>query len=181
VGGSVLTRLRQARYLGSHPGVSGHADGLTIEFRTDGLRMFAGHNPGIFVPWADVRALDALDLTEVRDHVTASRVLLLGLLAFGAKKRTVQSYLVVTDADGQWIFAVPGLSSVELSSGLRPLLRYVPERPEAPDPLPVYVPEPPEDRLPLADRLSLLDELFESGAITQAERDQQRARLLDSI
>jgi hypothetical protein len=173
VGGSVLTRLRQARYLGSHPRVSGQVDRLTIEFRSDGIRMSAWRKPGVFLPWADVRALDALDVAEVR--------------ALTKKKRTVESYLVVTDPDGQWIFAIPGLSPVELSSGLQPLLRYVPAppaRPEAPEdaqPLPIYVPGPPEDRLPLADRLAQLDELLAAGAISQDERDRQRARLLDSI
>jgi hypothetical protein len=169
MGGSVLTRLKQARYLGSHPRVSGQVGGLTIEFRTDGLRVVARRKPEIFLPWSDVRALDALDASDVDQHATA-------------RKRTVTSFLVVTDAGGPWIFAIPGLSPVELRSGLQPLQGYVPEPPpEDSQPLPIYVPQEPQDRLPLADRLALLDELLRVGAISQDERDQQRARLLDSI
>jgi hypothetical protein len=154
--------------------VSGQVDRLTIEFRSDGIRVFAWRKAGVFLPWSDVRALDALDVSEVR--------------TLTKKKRTLESYLVVTDAAGQWIYAIPGLSPVELSSGLQPLLRYVPAPPPSPpdppeddQPLPIYVPGPPEDRLPLADRLAKIDELLAAGAISQDERDRQRARLLDSI
>ena len=44
------------------------------------------------------------------------------------RSTTTYSYLTVTDADGEWAFAVPGLCASELRTGVDALQAYVPPR-----------------------------------------------------
>lgn len=112
-----LTRLVNARYLGSHPGVADSIQGVAIEFRDDGVAFVPRGKPK-FVSWAAVEKVEVLDAEQFQQRVTLTRLVALGPLGLLWPKKTVFAYLVVTDDRGDWVFSVPGLSSAELRLGL---------------------------------------------------------------
>ena len=80
-----------------------------------------------------------------------------------ARKQTTISYLVIKDTAGEWVFAVPTLSPVELRSGLQPLKRYITSR-EPPDSTAVAVAAPAAAAVEEpAVRLERLSGLLERG------------------
>ena len=165
-----LTRLRKLKYLGSHERFSGQVEGIDVEFTRAGVALMGKKSLLAEVPWRYVRDLAADDRESVERRITAPRLLLLGAFALIAKKERTLSYLVVRDQDGEWIFEVPGISAIELRSGLVPLHRYVP----------MYEAPPNADQDP-ASRLGRLADLLASGILTQAEHDEQRAAIITSL
>ena len=121
---------------------------------------------------------------SVQRRITATRVLLLGALGFFAKKEQVVSYLVVEDSVGEWIFAVPQMSSMHLHAWSRPARARV-VRHEAPVAL-LAPPEPPQARMAagrgadeIAARLERLDALLERAVITRDEYAARRTTILE--
>ena len=171
----VLTRLTKTKYLGSHPRYGGQVDKLTLEFTNTGIRMIAGKSELGSIQWDAVNEIAADERESVERRVTASRVALLGAFALLAKKERVLSYLVVNDAKGDWIFAIPGLTQMELDAGIRQLHKYVggstPATPETASNINGDV----------AVRLERLDSLRAQGLITEHEHQSRRAQILDEI
>ena len=170
----VLTRLRKAKYLGSHPRVPRQAEDLDLVFTTAGITFQAGRANLGDIPWSSIHELVADTSEGVERRLTGTRLLLLGAFALVAKKETLFSYLIVRDAHGEWIFAIPGLSAIELRSGLNPLRVHVPSRTaqHAQPSAPVSSP---------ADRLRRLSELAAEGLLTEAEHAAKRQLILDEL
>lgn len=173
-----LTLLSDVTYLGSHPTIPGHHEGLTVVFYRDRLGVRdARKRENVHVPWGTVSKLASLDRHHVENSVSLSRVALLGVFAFAGKGKST-AYLEVIDGGGTWLFAVPGLTAVELEAGLMPIRsRYLPHLAGAPAVQSTGAPV-------LADpaaRLRQLDQLREGGLIDDAEYRSRRAAILDSI
>jgi hypothetical protein len=123
---TVLTALRGAEYLGSHPRARRRVAPVDVVFTSDGISMMRGSREFGTLPWQHIGALSAASWESVERRITAPRVMLLGLWALVFRKTSRAAHLVVADDDGEWAFAIPGLSPDELREGLDPLQRYVP-------------------------------------------------------
>jgi len=177
-----LTALRDTTYLGSHPAASGQIDDLDVVFTVDGISLRRKRKDLGDIPWRNVTSLHAENREGVERRMTAPRLLLLGAWALVAKKSTILSYLIIADDRGSWLFAVPGLSAIELQAGLVGLQAYVPSKPASAPALP-----PPVAQAALAApadpaaRLEQLAGLRSKGLITEAEYDERRAAILNAI
>jgi hypothetical protein len=179
----VLTRLKDATYLGSHPTRSGQQKKLVVAFLTHGISADFRNATLMYRSWTDVRELRAEDREGLERRITATRLLGIGLLAVVFPKERTLSYLTIADERGEWIFAVPGLSSIELSSGLRPLYSRFQKslggsRSTALSTGPEAIQAPVND---IAARLQRLQDLYESGLVQQAEFAAKRQEIIDSL
>jgi len=174
-----LTALRDTTYLGSHPAASGQIEDLDVIFTVDGVSLRRKRKDLGAIPWRNVTSLHAENREGVERRMTAPRLLLLGAWAVVAKKSTILSYLIIADERGNWLFAIPGLSAIELQAGLVGLQAYVPV---AAAPLPA--PLPPSAIHAAADpatRLEQLAGLRAKGLITDAEFAERRAVILSEL
>lgn len=179
----VLTKLKQTKYLGSHPRVSGQVEGVDVVFTRGGIVLRrAGKDLGS-IPWSSVLELAADDRDAIERRTTATRLLVFGFIALLAKKETTVSYLVIREHDGSWIFAVPGIRAIELRSGLSGLQKYVTVNPTPPVNAPASqtaVAAEPVMSSP-TDRLNRLNELHESGLINAQEYNDRRAAIIAEL
>ncbi len=123
---TVLTALRGAEYLGSHPRARRRVASVDVVFTTDGISMIRGGREFGTLPWQHIRTLSAASWESVERRITAPRVMLLGLWALVFRKTSRAAHLLVADEDGECAFAVPGISPDELRAGLDSLQRYLP-------------------------------------------------------
>ena len=149
------TALRNTRYLGSHPDAVGQADNVDVIFTDRVIRFRQRREVVVELEWREIKEIDAGDDESVR---------------FDRRQQQTLSYLVIVDGYGRWVFEVPGLSKMELRSGLMPLRRFIP-----PQDAPREVSTRP------ADRLAHLQEMLDRGLITDAEFAAKRAQLLDEL
>jgi hypothetical protein len=131
VDATVLTALRGAEYLGSHPSAPRRFGPVDIVFTTDKIVMTRGRREFGSLPWESLLDLRAATWETVERHITGPRVVLLGLWSLVFRKKTSFSHLIVTDRSGEWAFGVPGIRPDELRAGLGPLRAYLP-RPTSP-------------------------------------------------
>lgn len=178
----VLYVYRDALYLGSHPTLTGQRrpDPADLVVTDEGLLFRRGRKELGGIPWSAINAIYADDREGMERRITAARVLLLGALAFVAKKETRIAYLVVSDDDGEWMFGIPGMSSIELAASLTHLQQFVP-RPSSPPPLPLPPPQPAADASTPSERLQRLQELLDAGLITDQEFGQKRSAIIDAL
>lgn len=126
---SVLTVLRDTTYLGSHPRATRRVYDVDIEFTDAGLSMRRGRRQFGSIPWDSVAALSAATFESEERQISWPTVIIFGWLwAWLTRSTTTYSYLTVTDSEGEWAFAVPGLSASELRTGVDALQAYVPPR-----------------------------------------------------
>jgi hypothetical protein len=124
----VLTVLHNTTYLGGHPRAPRRVADVDIVFTENGLTMRRGRRREFGeIPWASITELSAAPWDSEEKRTTFSRFLFLGVWAFLLPQRTTYAYLTVADADGEWAFAVPDISAVELRAGLVALQPYVPD------------------------------------------------------
>ena len=175
----VLMVYRSASYLGTHPALSGDnkPEPADLVVTHEGVLFVRGRRELGGIPWSSVVSIHADDRDGVERRITATRVLLLGALAFVARKETRLAYLVIADSRGEWIFAVPGLSPIELEASVRTL-----------QPLLTSPGLPPPDTsvvltgaVDVSQRLRRLSELHASGLITDDEYRDQRAVIVRSL
>jgi hypothetical protein len=112
-----LTRLVNTRYLGTHPGVKDSIQGVAIELYEDRIAFVPGGTPKV-LPWELVEGVEVLDAEEMQERITLTRLFVLGPFGLLWPKKTVFSYLVVTDSRGSWVFSVPGVTATGLRLGL---------------------------------------------------------------
>jgi len=187
-----LTALRRTRYLGSHRSSPGQIEDVDIIFTRDEIRMRPRRRPESqrVVSWDDVLSLKADSYEEIERHVSAIDVLTIGPLAAFTQDRTVYSFLILEDTNGEWIFAVPNLSHIELRAGLGPLQQLVPQsRLPAADAFVVEELEGPQDgdqsgsapQPSASDRLREVTKLHRAGLLTTEEYEAKRAQLIDEL
>lgn len=181
---SLLT-FKKTMYLGSHPHVPEQITDVEIQFNVDGLALRRDGIAVSMVFWSAVAELSADDRDTVSKRVTVARLLLLGRLSFLAKKETTVSYLIVRDESGEWIFGVPGMSSIELYSRLGPLQTFVtplrrPASFEPPQAVAEIVPAATNSIDPEA-RLIRLASMRDRGLITDTEYAERRLAILGEL
>ncbi len=174
----VIMTLPDALYLGSHPALVGEKrpDPIDLVVTDEGVLFVRGRKTLGGIPWASVTDIFVDDREGIERRVTATRVLLLGALAFVARKETRVAYLVVSDADGDWMFGIPNMSSIELDASLAHLQRFVERRPLPPP----WMPPSASNSSP-GNRLQTLNELLQAGLITDEEFRQRRAAVIDGL
>jgi hypothetical protein len=138
-----------------------------------GVRIVGKREPLGLLPWESVRALTADSRESLERRFGNGSIALIGVVAILANQTV--SYVVVEDDQGRWVFAVPGLSAIELSSGLTHLQKFVPERREPPAP----PTQAPADGV--ADRLRRLEALRLEGVITEPEYHDRRNAILADL
>lgn len=174
----VLTRLKKVTYLGSHPSVTGHHKDLTVTFFSAGVQADPKRGGSIMtLRWDEIVSLRAEDQQSLESRVTGPRFLLLGVWSLAFPKKGVVSYLTIGALDGDWTFAVPGLQSIELAAGLRPLETRLPRRAQELK----AVAESAISEVTPAIRLQQLDELRAAGLVSDAEYAAKRTQIIESI
>jgi hypothetical protein len=107
----LLTRLHKLTYLGSHPERTGQLEHVTLSFFKAGVQADGKRRNTMFARgWDELIDLRAEDRESLERKVTGTRFLLMGAWSLAFQKKTVVSYVSVTDASGDWVFAVPELS-----------------------------------------------------------------------
>ena len=125
---SVLTALRGTTYLGNHPRATRRVQDVDIEFTAAGLSMRRGRRQFGWIPWDSVAVLSAATWDTEERRIFWPTVFFVGWFwAWLTMSRTTYSYLTVTDSEGDWAFAVPGLTASELQTGVDALRAYVPK------------------------------------------------------
>ena len=176
---NAVTVYRGALYLGSHPALTGQRrpDPADLVVTTEGILFIRGRRELGGVPWSSINAIHADDREGVERRVTATRVMLLGALAFIARKETRIAYLVFSDAGGDWMFGIPNMSSIELEASLAHLRQFLPRRSfPAPTALPPTAPG-----ISFSDRLRSLNNLHEAGLISEEEFSQKRSAIINEL
>lgn len=115
---------------------------------------------------------------EVNRRVTVTRLLAVGIFAFALKKKSAdkQAYLTIELTDGQEIiFLVDKKSPMELKTKLAKVISQVKQSSIAAQPPTI----PQEAQGSVADEITKLAALKESGILTQAEFDQKKKQLLE--
>lgn len=171
-----LTLLKDVKYLGSHPSIQGHFEGLTLVFYSDrlGIRDRKG-NENVNVAWPDVSALMVLDRHEAERSVSFASVALLGVFALLGPKKN-QSFLEIVDRNGTWLFAIPGLNPVELRGGLQQIHRRCLAHIPAGDGQPAG-----PGRADPEQRLLRLEQLRAQGLITEEEYGSRRSAIVNEL
>ena len=106
---SVLTALRGTTYLGSHPRATRRVQDVDIEFTEAGLSMRRGVDNSAGSRGTRLPVYRRRPGTPRSGGSSGPRVL--GWpFAWLTISRTTYSYLTVTDSEGDWAFAVPGLT-----------------------------------------------------------------------
>jgi hypothetical protein len=179
VNDDVIAVYRDALYLGSHPALTGQKrpDPADLVVTTEGVLFTRGRKELGGIPWSAVNSIYADDREGVERRITATRVILLGALAFIARKETRIAYLVISDDDGDWIFGVPGMSGIELEASLTHLQQFLPRRTLPP---PTTATSAGTSISP-SDRLRRLQDLHDTGLISDDEFSQKRAAILDEL
>ena len=153
-----------------------------MEFDESGLGLSLYDERWEAIYWDQIHHLSADSSETVERRITATRVLLLGAIGLFAKKEQVVSYLVVVDQGGEWIFAVPGVSAMELRAWVRPAeARVTRDRPPMPPPAPSQKSAALSDVSLIEERLVRLDTLRDRGAITAEEHSERRAAILNEL
>ena len=130
---SVLTALRGTTYLGTHRRATRRVHDVDIEFTEGGLSMRRGRRQFGSIPWKSVAHLSAAPWDTEERQIFWPTVFFFGwLLAWLTRSTTTYSYMTVTDSEGEWAFAVPGLTARELQTGVDALQPYVPKPSLAP-------------------------------------------------
>lgn len=181
------TPRKGCTYLGSHPRFTGSVPGLTVALVSDGVAVLDRKNEVVrAIGWDSVVGVRIESADNVRRRVTATRLVLFGGLALLAKKEQRTAYLSVVEADGEWVFAVQDVSSMDLWQQLLPTRARVPHKfidsSTAPTASALGAsPSAGSLTTNIEGRLDRLVQLHESGAITSAEYASRRAAILDEI
>jgi hypothetical protein len=123
---NVLTALRDTEYLGSHPRASRRVFDVDVEFTDNGVTLRRRRREFGVLRWDNITGLTAAPWDSVEARPTFTRFLFIGIWAFVFRKTTIYAYLTISDSEGDWAFAVPGLTASELRVGLESLQAYLP-------------------------------------------------------
>lgn len=179
-----MTPLADVTYLGSHPRHSSAVENVDLAFNEIGLVISVAGERWETVYWEQITSVSADNRESVERRITATRVALFGAVGLFAKKERTISYLIVVDSAGDWMFAVPKVSAMELRAWAKPaqarILRDRPVPPSTPS-RPIGPTTVESSVLDIEQRLARLDVLRERGAITHDEHASRRAKIIDEL
>ena len=172
-------------YLGGHPVREKKHSGGVLRFDAQGVHM-RGFRELFVVPWADVTELAVEGSDEVQRRVTASRMLMLGVFAFAAKKKLPKEcYVTVATKDGEAIFHCTKVGPHEVKAKLASAARWVQDRnPSVPSGVAITAPPLPAaapSQVDVMDQIKRLSELHNVGALTDEEFSEKKAELLKRV
>lgn len=164
-------------YCGGIPGVEKTGD-MVVSCRPDGIRI----DPGTFkkkieIPFSNIGKISLQTQEQISKDVTLGRLLLVGVFAFGMKKksRDVSNCLVIEYTDGaistSAIFSGPNAPKFHASllKVQQDYYKRNPKREEAPSTSSAADPY---------SEIEKLHGLLEKGVITQADFDEKKRQLL---
>jgi len=130
--------------------------------------------------WPEILGFRAEDENAITERLTAPRVLFLGPWALLAPKKEAKSFLTVSLPEGGLTLAVLGTNVYALRQLVENIHRWtgVPILPSSPSA------RPGSDGVPSGSvpaRLQQLQELLDAELISEAEYEQRREAILDSI
>lgn len=169
-----VVMLNPAKYVGGFwepPFTWTGTANLMLLFDDEGVHVRSFTKDQLFLPWSDVHGLHVEGPDEVARRVTLTRTAMLGLGAFALKKKSKQhTYITIEGPDGAVCFEYKSKKgAIEIRGQLSQFAGRV-----AP-PAAAELPAAPQG---LGDQLRSLHELHQSGALSDAEFEQAKARLL---
>jgi len=174
----------ESNYLGGWPGhiktyTGKFAKVLVVDRRGVSLR---GLSTIFTIPWQEITDLEVDGAGSVSKRVTAGRVAVMGIFALAAKKKTKDSMLIVTTASGdQALFHSSRITALELREKLLPIITQIrkakadAQRSASAANAAGPTASPPTT---VADELTKLAQLRDSGILSDEEFASQKARLL---
>ena len=126
------------------------------------------------IRWDDILDLTVEGSDQIRERVTATRIVALGPLAWAFKKREDVAYLVLRTTSGDRFYECP-LSTHALKARLAPIVEWI--NPVSNSPAPAESLTAP-DQGNVVTQLKALRELLDDGTLTQAEFEREKHRLL---
>jgi hypothetical protein len=122
----MLTVLRATNYLGSHPRAPRRVVDVDLMFTASGISMQRGRRREFgTLDWPTITGLSAATWDTEERRISWGWVWFFGIWGLLMMRRTTYAYLRVSDSEGEWAFAVPGISATDLRSGLEALQSYV--------------------------------------------------------
>lgn len=115
-------KLKGVRYLGGYPELDKPSQ-TTVELTDDGVTFSVGWKP-FQMPWDSITGISVDGTQQVRDRVTMTRMLAVGLFAFAATKKREEktAYLVIERSDVEVIFEIEDVGPMELRARIQPAL-----------------------------------------------------------
>lgn len=176
--GRVRIQLNNVRYLGGHRDFDREKDGTVLVIDDAGIHLRTITEKFV-VPWPAVANVIVEGPDQAQKRLTATRLVTLGVFAFGAKKNTTETYMQVETTDGQAIgFLARKTAAGELRAKLAPWVNRRTAQHGGAEPVPVVSPAAPS-AAGLAEQLRELASLRDSGALSDEEFRAAKARLLD--
>jgi hypothetical protein len=185
LGRSGMFSAKETHYLGGWPGHTKTYTGkltklLVVDKNGVSLR---GLSTIFTIPWQEITDLDVDGAENASKRVTAGRVAVIGVFALVAKKHVKDSMLIVTTASGdQALFHSSQFTALELRQKLLPLITQIQKSKAG---LPTSSPAAPPATGPtgsspigVADELTKLSQLRDSGVLSDEEFATQKAKLL---
>jgi hypothetical protein len=111
--------FRKVDYLGGSTAHKPYESG-NLHVEKKGLRAF--HLRSWTIPWSEIASIDVAGPDTAESRVTATRVLLIGIFALAAQKKSKLAVVTVrTNAGEEVRFVIHSATSVEVENALWPL------------------------------------------------------------
>jgi len=155
---------------------------VTAKVAAESVMVSAGMFKKATIPYSSMTGVSMKTDEQISKDVTLTRLLALGVFAFGAKKttKTVTNHLVIEyDCGGLQTAAIFKGDAVPVVNGdiLKRRTKYIKKNPL---PVPAESPAPAASgaTVDAAGEIAKFKELLDSGAITQDEYDAKKKQLL---
>lgn len=139
---------------------------LNIEISDDGFSL--GLFKKKFTPWTEVNGIEIEGPGNVGSRITATRLVTLGVFALAAKKKSGETFVMITLKSGQVISMMfKKMNSGEIKSLFAPIMKFISAE---------------ENRalneLSASEQIKELASLMEQGLLTQEEFDAAKKQIL---
>jgi len=146
-------------------------DSIVLALTDSGFEIAEGWGSKIFYPWADVLELSIEGPDAVQKRITASRLLLTGVLAFALKKKTGEAFAFIDfkNSNDAIVLRFPKKSEPEIKAFFAPFKSKISS-----------VPSNNSDNSDhdTIEQLEKLSSLFEKKLIDEAEFKASKAKIL---
>jgi hypothetical protein len=170
-----------ASYLGGFSGFTSRYK-EPVKMRFDATQVAIENSPIL----GDKRVLWVMPYNKIKDvridtaeHLTAARLLLTGILAFGLKKK--DRYLVVSFEDQNGMMQNPVFEGMWINSAQQEIYKRITQARQAQAPLPPVdqqPQQPPAATIDVAEQIEKLGKLRDKGLLTEQEFDSKKQELL---